>query len=43
MRSIVKKDQQLKLNEPDEEVDTTPNFNKIVYIPEEKSVIGPYI
>jgi hypothetical protein len=43
MRSIVKKNQHLKLNEQDEEVDTTPNFNKIVYIPEEKSVIGAYM
>ena len=43
MRIIVKETQYLKLNEQGEEVDTTPNFNKLVYIPEEKAVIGPYM
>jgi hypothetical protein len=43
MRIIVKENQYLKLIEQEEEVDTTPNFNKLVYIPEEKAVIGAYM
>jgi hypothetical protein len=43
MRIIVKEVQNLKLIEQEEDVDTTPNFNKLVYIPEEKVVIGPYM
>jgi hypothetical protein len=43
MRIIVKENQYLKLVEQEEEVDTTPNFNKLVYLPEEKAVIGAYM
>ena len=43
MRIIVKETQYLKLIEQEEDVDTTPNFNKLVYIQEEKSVIGAYM
>jgi hypothetical protein len=33
-----------RINESEEEiVDTTPNFNKLVYLPEEKAVIGAYM
>jgi hypothetical protein len=43
MRIIIKEDQYLKLNEQEEGVDTTSDFNKLVYLPEEKSVIGAYM
>ena len=43
MRIIVKETQYLKLIEQEEDVNTTPNFNKLVYIQEEKSVIGAYM
>jgi hypothetical protein len=42
MRIIVKENQYLKLIEQ-EEGDTTPNFNKLVYLPDEKAVIGAYM
>ena len=33
-----------RINESDEEVaDTTPNFNKLIYLPEEKAMIGAYM
>ena len=32
-----------RLNEQEEIVDTTPNFNKLVYLPEEKAMIGAYM
>jgi hypothetical protein len=32
-----------KLNEQEEPVDTTPDFNKLVYLPEEKAMIGAYM
>jgi hypothetical protein len=33
-----------RINEGEEEVaDTTPNFNKLVYLPEEKAMIGAYM
>lgn len=32
-----------RLNEQEEEVNTTPNFNKLVYLPEEKAMIGAYM
>ena len=34
---------QSRLNEQEEPVDTTPDFNKLVYIPEEKAMIGAYM
>jgi hypothetical protein len=43
MRIIVKENQYLKLIEQEEQVDTTPNFNKLVYLPEDKAVIGAYM
>jgi hypothetical protein len=32
-----------RLNEQEEPVDTTPDFNKLVYLPEEKAMIGAYM
>jgi hypothetical protein len=32
-----------RINEQEEPVDTTPNFNKLVYLPEEKAMIGAYM
>jgi hypothetical protein len=33
-----------RITESEEEVvDTTPNFNKLVYLPEERAMIGPYM
>ena len=32
-----------RLNEQEEPVDTTPDFNKLVYIPEEKAMVGAYM
>ena len=43
MRIIVKEKQYLKLVEQEEPVDTTPDFNKLVYIPEEKAMVGAYM
>jgi len=43
MRIIIKENQYLKLIEQEEGVDTTPNFNKLVYLPEEKAMIGAYM
>jgi hypothetical protein len=43
MRIIVKEVQNLKLIEQEEEVDTTPNFNKLIYLPAEKVMIGAYM
>lgn len=43
MRIIVKEKQYLKLVEQEEPVDTTPDFNKLVYIPEEKVMVGAYM
>jgi len=43
MRIIVKENQYLKLLEQEEPVDTTPDFNKLVYLPEEKAVVGAYM
>ena len=43
MRVIVKEKQYLKLVEQEEPVDTTPDFNKLVYIPEEKAMVGAYM
>ena len=43
MRIIIKENQYLKLIEQEEIVDTTPNFNKLVYLPEEKAMIGAYM
>ena len=34
---------QSRLNEQEEPVDTTPDFNKLVYLPEEKAMIGAYM
>lgn len=43
MRIIVKEKQYLKLVEQEEPVDTTPDFNKLVYLPDEKAMIGAYM
>ena len=43
MRIIVKENQYFKLVEQEEPVDTTPDFNKLVYLPEEKAMIGAYM
>lgn len=43
MRIIVKENQYLKLVEQEEPVDTTPDFNKLVYLPEEKAMVGAYM
>ena len=43
MRIIIKEGQYLKLNEQEEVADTSPNFNKLVYLPEEKAMIGAYM
>jgi hypothetical protein len=43
MRIIVKEKQYLKLVEQEEPVDTTPDFNKLVYIPEDKAMVGAYM
>ena len=43
MRIIIKETQYLKLVEQEEEVNTTPDFNKLVYLPEEKAMIGAYM
>lgn len=43
MRIIIKEGQYLKLIEQEEGIDTTPNFNKLVYLPEEKAMIGAYM
>jgi hypothetical protein len=43
MRITVKEKQYLKLVEQEEPVDTTPDFNKLVYIPEEKAMVGAYM
>ena len=32
-----------RINEQEEPVDTTPDFNKLVYLPEEKAMIGAYM
>jgi hypothetical protein len=32
-----------RINEQEEPVDTTPDFNKLVYIPEEKVMVGAYM
>jgi hypothetical protein len=40
---MVKEKQYLKLVEQEEPVDTTPDFNKLVYIPEEKAMVGAYM
>lgn len=32
-----------RINEQEEPVDTTPDFNKLVYIPEEKAMVGAYM
>ena len=34
---------QSRLNEQEEPVDTTPDFNKLVYLPEEKAMVGAYM
>jgi hypothetical protein len=43
MRIIVKENQYFKIFEQEEPVDTTPDFNKLVYLPEEKAMIGAYM
>lgn len=43
MRIIIKENQYFKLVEQEEPVDTTPDFNKLVYLPEEKAMIGAYM
>jgi hypothetical protein len=43
MRVIVKENQYFKIFEQEEPVDTTPDFNKLVYLPEEKAMIGAYM
>jgi hypothetical protein len=32
-----------RINEQEEPIDTTPDFNKLVYLPEEKAMIGAYM
>lgn len=43
MKFLIKESKYLKLVEQDESIDVTPDFNKLIYLPEEKVMIGAYM